>query len=118
MDTARAQVVRLLRSITNVTKTLDKVPGEVRALLPAAHSTWAADGQRCGLVCQGSLLASLPATALHSHTLRFPFLSLLQYWLFCKMEYADDCPEEYEPPHFEPAGDRAVGFFPTKPFAM
>lgn len=35
-----------------------------------------------------------------------------------KIEFNEDCPEDYEPPHFEPAGDRAVGFFATKPFSL
>jgi len=35
-----------------------------------------------------------------------------------KIEYTEDCPIDYEPPHFEPAGDRAVGFFSTQPFSF
>jgi len=39
-------------------------------------------------------------------------------WLFAKMEYTDSCPADYEPDCFEAAGDRAVGYFHTKPFSM
>jgi hypothetical protein len=39
-------------------------------------------------------------------------------WLFAKMEYHDDTPDEYEPPHFVAAGDRAVGWFDEKPFVL
>lgn len=39
-------------------------------------------------------------------------------FVFMKMEFSDDCPEDYQPSGFCDAGDNAVGFFSTKPFSM
>jgi HORMA domain len=39
-------------------------------------------------------------------------------YVFMKMEFSDDCPENYQPSGFCDAGDNAVGFFSTKPFSM
>lgn len=63
----KAQVIRLLRHLIGITKTLDPVPDSFN--------------------------------------------------LFMKLQYSEKTPEEYEPPHFQPAGDRAVGYFPTRPYA-
>jgi hypothetical protein len=70
IETARKQIVKLLRAMVSVSKTLalDEVP-PVR-------------------------------------------------WLFAKMEYHDQTPADYEPPHFVAAGDRAVGWFDEKPLVL
>lgn len=39
-------------------------------------------------------------------------------FVFAKMEFGKDTPEDYQPPGFIDAGDRAVGFFAAKPFTM
>ncbi len=39
-------------------------------------------------------------------------------YVFMKMEFSDDCPEDYQPSGFRDAGENAVGFFSTKPFSM
>lgn len=42
----------------------------------------------------------------------------LQRYLFMKLTYYDSTPDDYEPPFFEAAGDRAIGAFTRKPFTM
>lgn len=39
-------------------------------------------------------------------------------YLFMKLSYTDATPDGYEPPYFQPAQHRAVGYFPRKPFHM
>ena len=35
-----------------------------------------------------------------------------------KLTYYPHTPEDYEPPSFVPAGDRAIGYFSRRPFSM
>jgi hypothetical protein len=39
-------------------------------------------------------------------------------FLFMKLTYTDDTPDEYEPPMFGPAPDGGVGCFSRMPFVM
>lgn len=41
-----------------------------------------------------------------------------EFSIFIKLQYREDTPESYEPPCFEPANGRAVGFFSTKPYGV
>ena len=46
------------------------------------------------------------------------FCSLLQRYLFMKLTYHEDTPEDYEPPHFKPITEEGLGRFARKPFSM
>ena len=43
---------------------------------------------------------------------------LLQRYLFMKLSYTEDTPEDYEPPYFQAEGDRQPAYFTHKPFSM
>lgn len=55
-----------------------------------------------------------PAAALPS----FPFQVPCERYLFMKLTYTDETPDEYEPPMFGPAADGGVGCFSRMPFVM
>lgn len=45
-------------------------------------------------------------------------LQMLQRYLFMKLTYHEDTPDEYEPPHFKPITEEGLGHFARKPFSM
>lgn len=43
---------------------------------------------------------------------------MLQRYLFMKLTYYEDTPDEYEPPHFKAIPEEGLGHFARKPFSM
>ena len=43
---------------------------------------------------------------------------MMQRYLFMKLTYHEDTPDEYEPPHFKPITEEGLGHFARKPFSM
>lgn len=55
-----------------------------------------------------------PACTLPNATHQVPS----ERYLFMKLTYTDDTPDEFEPPMFAPAADGGVGCFARMPFTM
>jgi len=48
-----------------------------------------------------------------------PFLIiLLQRYLFMKLAYTQETPDDYEPPFFQAEGERQPAYFARQPFSM
>lgn len=45
-------------------------------------------------------------------------MQTLQRYLFMKLTYHEDTPDEYEPPHFKAITEEGLGHFARKPFSM
>lgn len=69
------------------------------------------------------LRSLLMQNMLKLHTFMHSIISIwhlvsMQRYLFMKLTYHEDTPEDYEPPHFKPITEDGLGHFARKPFSM
>lgn len=119
LSQVKYQIVRLMRMLVEVTNTLEQVHGCSAACRTTdLCSVELACCSRTVLCRVGALAADLPVRLINSCQVCAPVKVPDERYLFMKMTYTDDTPEEYEPPMFGPAPDGGVGCFSRMPFIM
>jgi hypothetical protein len=118
LSQVKYQIVRLMRMLVEVTNTLEQVRNA--CFNRQKQSTLAASRSRMNF-CLFLSFQCIPANLVYMFCCS-TILACAQVpderYLFMKMTYTDDTPEEYEPPMFGPAPDGGVGCFSRMPFIM